>query len=301
MNTAETVIWHRSNYPTESIGYKIFPSNLEGRERDNFRLLRPAKDLLEGTKGIRILTKAGVQNTGDVLSLDGDTIKSLVKIGYKDRPIGDIRRFLESFIPSPEDRLLARFVHSDRERYHPTAHELVVPAAIETDRLQLLKNAIQELPTEIGNVVDLVHGITDRRPLYRKDVALQMGLETYKVTKLLGHGLHMLHQPKFRDRFKPFLPFPEGSLGRQFFSVDTEYEVRMMLPDVNLDTIKWGDISESEFYLNCLQSYINSPSTRYGLPSTKTINPNTLFLPTLRLGPQFLLGMRDIKDTIIGF
>lgn len=196
-------IWHKGDYPEGTVGYLVFPHQLDQRLRLADALNHPAISFLRGRVDYRVLSREGIATSSDLLKMNSDKLRELMedKLQYRQRLLDELSELLLNTLRSPFDNLMGRaFRRSNID-------DVLVPPDMEGDRKLAIQRAVGQLNERDGKIIDYRFGLTDWSPKRIDVIAAELGIIRSRVIPREKQALNQLaHQPKLARLLRPFLP-----------------------------------------------------------------------------------------------
>lgn len=180
-----SMVWSRELFPEDSIGSKIFPEELEGRKRSSRAWYYPARRILSPVKSWEQVAEAGITTSGDIMTRSESQIGPLLKQPEHnlDYLLNRLQSGLLETVYGPYDRLMAAILHLD---------STVTPLDLETERDQVINQALAELKPEVGEILRRSFGLDNYQPQTMTDLAPQYKRTRLYLSRIRSNGLQIL-------------------------------------------------------------------------------------------------------------
>lgn len=239
MVEAEKIELHRSNFPSNTLGFAAFPDILEGRRRYQTIFDQPYNQLVRlSVHQTNVLTTLQVETLADLLNV------SMADLRRQTKSWGLIRYRLLNYLRGPlsigPEGFLLRAVF--------TRGELIpLPVEFEQDRELAVVSGLATLQNSRREVLEKRFGITDGRTHTIEQVKSELSITRERVRILEQVALRNLRHPSRSTNLSLYAQLPKDNLAKEFWSADFACQINQLISPLDLRKITAEDIYSSEY------------------------------------------------------
>ncbi|MBI2029163.1 hypothetical protein HYT02_01985 [Candidatus Gottesmanbacteria bacterium] len=212
----QRILFTRSMFPENSIGYTVFPDNLEGRMRSEAILDKPLSRIFSpDNKGIPFLTQAGISSLGQLLLTETDSLDSLLDPRHQKNIRKRLTEHLQHYSLTSHAHLLQDIFEGrskDEERKH---QEYPVPFEREKELVDGVEEQVQKLKELETDIITRYYGLKTDVPQTYEEIRPEYGLTKHMISIKVNQILRRLRHPFFSVELRKYRSLSPQSVGRQ--------------------------------------------------------------------------------------